>query len=79
MNGNHNVSILVEKFKNFLQTPETALAAAQDEFYDLVVLSIFFKFGIDVLQNSPDQLDNGNDGCSKSQRTGVIPQSAPER
>ena len=32
-----------------------------------------FKFGIDVLQNSPDQLDNGNDGCSKSQRTGVIP------
>ena len=32
-----------------------------------------FKFVIDILQNSPDQLDNGNDGCSKSQRTGVIP------
>ena len=25
----HNVSILVEKFKNFLQAPETALAAAE--------------------------------------------------
>uniref|UniRef100_A0A8C7F7C2 Uncharacterized protein n=1 Tax=Oncorhynchus kisutch TaxID=8019 RepID=A0A8C7F7C2_ONCKI len=59
---NHNVGISVDELDEFLQAPEAALET-------LVV---------DVLQQNPDDLDDGEDERAKRQGTCVIPEQGKD-
>uniref|UniRef100_H2RX44 Uncharacterized protein n=1 Tax=Takifugu rubripes TaxID=31033 RepID=H2RX44_TAKRU len=64
---NHDVGVPVEELDELLQTPEAAFQAAQKE----VESNIHLTFGlvVDVFQDDPDNLHQGQDQSSKCQRS----------
>uniref|UniRef100_A0A3B3D6J8 Uncharacterized protein n=1 Tax=Oryzias melastigma TaxID=30732 RepID=A0A3B3D6J8_ORYME len=68
IDAHHDVGVPVQELDAFLQTPEAALHAAQQEFSKLVLST--WKT---ILQNDPDDLDQRQDQRAKSQGARVVP------
>uniref|UniRef100_A0A672UYW7 Uncharacterized protein n=1 Tax=Strigops habroptila TaxID=2489341 RepID=A0A672UYW7_STRHB len=76
--SHHDVGVSVEELDELLQAPEAAFEAAQEKLGDLVFGS-WRNTRQRVLQNDPDDLDDGEDEGAKGQRAGGdVPERAAE-
>uniref|UniRef100_A0A8C8LL52 Uncharacterized protein n=1 Tax=Oncorhynchus tshawytscha TaxID=74940 RepID=A0A8C8LL52_ONCTS len=73
----HNIGISIDEFDEFLQAPEAALETAQKELRALD-LWLTLELVVDVLQQNPDDLDDGEDERAKRQGTCVIPEQGKD-
>uniref|UniRef100_A0A8D2M2C0 Uncharacterized protein n=1 Tax=Zonotrichia albicollis TaxID=44394 RepID=A0A8D2M2C0_ZONAL len=70
----HDVGVPVEELEEFLQAPEAALEAAQQELGKLVLAHpSTFQPVVQVLQDDPDHLHDGQDQRAEGQRARVVP------
>uniref|UniRef100_A0A672QNS0 Uncharacterized protein n=1 Tax=Sinocyclocheilus grahami TaxID=75366 RepID=A0A672QNS0_SINGR len=78
-NTDHNVGVPVQKLDELLQAPEAAFQTAQQELGKFILcFSLTLEFVINILQQNPDNLDDGEDERTKCQRACVISVSIPE-
>jgi hypothetical protein len=63
----------VDELHEFLQTPEAALAEAEDDLHDRVVGAPLLKLVLHVLQHHSDHLDYCDDQRSKGEGPQVVP------
>uniref|UniRef100_A0A8C7YV08 Uncharacterized protein n=1 Tax=Oryzias sinensis TaxID=183150 RepID=A0A8C7YV08_9TELE len=73
----HNVGVSVQELYDLLQTPEAALQAAQQELCKLILGS--WRFVVQILQQNPDELDDGEDEGAKRQSPCHKPERSPQR
>uniref|UniRef100_A0A8C5JRA4 Uncharacterized protein n=1 Tax=Junco hyemalis TaxID=40217 RepID=A0A8C5JRA4_JUNHY len=69
--SHHDVGVPVEELEEFLQAPEAALEAAQEELGKLVLGG--WRPVVQVLQDDPDHLHDGQDQRAEGQRARVVP------
>uniref|UniRef100_A0A3B3HBU4 Uncharacterized protein n=1 Tax=Oryzias latipes TaxID=8090 RepID=A0A3B3HBU4_ORYLA len=73
----HNVGVSVQELYDLLQTPEAALQAAQQELCKLILGS--WRFVVQILQQNPDELNDGEDEGAKRQSPCHKPERSPQR
>uniref|UniRef100_A0A3B5BF09 Uncharacterized protein n=1 Tax=Stegastes partitus TaxID=144197 RepID=A0A3B5BF09_9TELE len=69
----HDVGVSVQELDAFLQTPEAALQTAQQELCKLVLERHTFQLVVQILQQNPDDLNDGEDEGAERQSPCVIP------